>query len=144
MDAASVLCNMQSSKSNVEIIDDKSIRQSMQSTAATLFKKLELTSFPTYRKSGTFTSIVQSSEPKDLSEKLFYERRNMMMKHRASHERLRNAMFSRVEQSANSIGRTNERRSIQATKSMVEAIVVEHEQMKVSSICTNCFISNMH
>lgn len=133
VDAASVLRKLQSSVGVKCKHNESTKQQGIESaTALGTLKRLDLSSFPTYRKSGTFTSIIQSSEPHGIIEKQFAERRNMIMNHRASHERLRNSVFSRVQELINTSGVTNDRKSIESTKSMVEAILCEHEQMKVS------------
>lgn len=132
MDAASALCNLQLAKNPGRIESDED-RNDLGSSIVEL-KKLDLSFFPSYRKSGTFTSIISSTEPKNISDKQFSERRNMMMHHRASHERLRNSMFSRIQDVINEVGTISEKRTFETAKSLVEATLTEYERMKVSAV----------
>ena len=132
MDAASALCNLQLAKNSGRKECDED--RNDLSSSIMVSKKLDLSSFPSYRKSGTFTSFINSTESKNISDKQFSERRIMMMHHRASHETLRNSMFSRIQEVINDVGISSERRTFEFAKSLVEATLTEFERMKVSAV----------
>lgn len=143
MDVASALCNMHSVstsdnilKKSYSVCHSEEVLEDCNNVAflhksnnkSEILNEMKIPTSLCYRKSGTFSSVTQPWTNVDTDRRQFDERRKMIIHHRASHERLRNSLLSRVQDVIKNNG------NIRESTSMVEEIINEYEDMLVSYI----------